>query len=107
MEVLSPSTRQLDLVTRRADYARAGVHEYWLVDPDAGTMTFLRLRSDPFEEVPPQGDAFASLAVSGFVLDLSHVRRAFGIRWNSSRIPINGRIKFFTNRRSLFVVFAA
>ncbi len=77
VEVLSPSTRQLDLVTKRADYARAGVREYWLVDPDAGTMTFLRLQGDRFEEVPPQGDAFASSAVPGFTLNLTYIRRAF------------------------------
>jgi len=34
VEVLSPSTAHLDLLEKRYDYARAGVREYWVVDPD-------------------------------------------------------------------------
>lgn len=77
VEVLSPSTRQLDLVTKRADYARAGVREYWLVDPDAGSMTFLRLHDGQYVEIPPDGDSFHSEAVPGFDLNLTYIRRAF------------------------------
>ena len=32
VEVLSPSTRNRDMVTKRALYKRAGVREYWMVD---------------------------------------------------------------------------
>lgn len=32
VEVLSPSTRRLDAVRKRADYARIGVRELWLID---------------------------------------------------------------------------
>lgn len=32
VEVLSPSTRRLDAVRKRADYARVGVRELWLID---------------------------------------------------------------------------
>ena len=34
IEVLSPANRVHDLLTKRALYARAGVREYWMVDPD-------------------------------------------------------------------------
>ena len=34
VEVLSPSTRRLDTVRKRNDYARIGVRELWLVDTD-------------------------------------------------------------------------
>jgi Uma2 family endonuclease len=37
-EVLSPSTRQFDLVEKRAVYAREGVGHLWLVDPRARTL---------------------------------------------------------------------
>lgn len=31
-EILSPSTRRQDLLTKRALYARIGVREYWLIE---------------------------------------------------------------------------
>jgi len=34
VEVLSPSTRTLDMVRKRNDYARIGVRELWLIDPE-------------------------------------------------------------------------
>lgn len=48
VEVLSPSNRGHDLLTKRALYARAGVREYWIVDPDARTVQFLILDRDAF-----------------------------------------------------------
>lgn len=38
IEVLSPSNRAHDTVRKRALYARGGVREYWIVDPDAGSI---------------------------------------------------------------------
>jgi Uma2 family endonuclease len=43
VEVLSPSNRVHDLLTKRALYARAGVREYWIVDPDQRTLQILSL----------------------------------------------------------------
>jgi Uma2 family endonuclease len=48
VEVLSPSNRGHDLLTKRALHARAGVREYWLVDPDARTIEILTLDRDAF-----------------------------------------------------------
>jgi len=48
IEVLSPSNRGHDLLTKRSLYARAGVREYWLVDPDARTIEILTLDHDAF-----------------------------------------------------------
>lgn len=50
VEVLSPSTRSFDLVRKRADYARVGVGELWLIDPD-GPAAFVVRR--PSEAVTP------------------------------------------------------
>ena len=46
IEVLSPSNRGHDLLTKRALYARAGVREYWIVDPEARTIEILALDRD-------------------------------------------------------------
>lgn len=43
VEVLSPSTRRIDLVLKRDAYAAAGVPSYWIVDPDVPSVTALRL----------------------------------------------------------------
>lgn len=38
VEILSPSTRDRDLYIKRDAYARFGVAEYWVVDPNLGTV---------------------------------------------------------------------
>jgi Uma2 family endonuclease len=48
VEVLSPTNRGHDVLTKRALYARAGVREYWLVDPEARTIEILALDRDAF-----------------------------------------------------------
>ena len=45
-EVLSPSTRRLDLSEKRALYAREGVRHLWFVDPDARTLEAFELRDE-------------------------------------------------------------
>lgn len=36
VEILSPGTRRQDLVTKRSEYADAGIPHYWIVDLDGG-----------------------------------------------------------------------
>jgi Uma2 family endonuclease len=45
MEVVSddPEDRRRDLETKRREYARAGIPEYWIVDPREGRILVLRL----------------------------------------------------------------
>ena len=42
VEILSPGTRRRDLGRKREVYDREGVREYWIVDPDARSITTLR-----------------------------------------------------------------
>jgi Uma2 family endonuclease len=51
IEILSPSNRGHDLLMKRALYARAGVREYWIVDPDRRAVELLALDRDAFHTV--------------------------------------------------------
>jgi Uma2 family endonuclease len=51
VEILSPKTRRLDLVNKKQEYARAGVKELWIIDPEARTVTMHRFNLDGSEIV--------------------------------------------------------
>ena len=48
VEVLSPSSRSIDAVLKRELYEQAGVHQYWLVDPDVPAVTVWTRAGDRF-----------------------------------------------------------
>ncbi len=47
---LSPDDPQRDLVTKRSEYAQAGIPEYWIVNPTDGTITVLHLDRERYAE---------------------------------------------------------
>ncbi|WP_256841329.1 Uma2 family endonuclease [Ornithinimicrobium cryptoxanthini] len=51
IEVLSPSTRLIDLNLKKAALAEAGVVHYWVIDPERPSLTAWRLAQDEFTEV--------------------------------------------------------
>ena len=68
VEILSPATAGRDRKLKRALYARHGVKEYWLVDPEARTVAVLGLGADDFDVVGTygEGQTMASPTLSGF-----------------------------------------
>jgi len=50
IEILSPATAQRDRTYKRTLYARHGVKEYWLVDPDTRTIEVLTLGTKGFRQ---------------------------------------------------------
>jgi Uma2 family endonuclease len=50
MEVVSPGHPQRDLVTKRIEYAQAGILEYWLVDPRVNSIVALPLEGGAYRE---------------------------------------------------------
>jgi Uma2 family endonuclease len=46
VEILSPSSLKRDMVEKFPLYERAGVHEYWVVNPDAPSVNVFILQSD-------------------------------------------------------------
>ena len=75
VEILSPSTAGRDRTLKRALYAKHGVQEYWLVDPDARTVTVLRLGEDAFEveSIYGEGQTLTSPMLAGFTADLNEI----------------------------------
>ena len=74
-EVVSPDDPDRDLVEKRADYAEAGIPEYWIVDPRDETITVLALEGEVYVEhgAYGRGDRAVSLLLDGFAADVDAV----------------------------------
>lgn len=58
VEVLSPSTRHIDIMLKRARYEAAGCAAYWVIDPDEARLTAWDLRERQYVLVgDAQGEA--------------------------------------------------
>jgi Uma2 family endonuclease len=68
VEIVSPTTGRRDLVIKRDLYARHRVPEYWLVNPDAHTVTAY---TDPHQGRYRNERTFSDLAKSVIVPELS------------------------------------
>jgi len=51
VEVLSDDDRQRDQVTKREEYAKAGIPHYWLLDPQGRSVRALALQEGRYEAV--------------------------------------------------------
>ena len=81
VEVVSDaaSDRKRDLVTKRAEYAAAGVPEYWVVDPAERQVLVLSLRDGEYvEAVGREGDVLESIVLPGFEVDVTECLSAGG-----------------------------
>ncbi len=75
VEVVSQGdvSRDRDLIEKRAEYAAAGIPEYWIVDPEQQTITVLTLDGQQYRthgEFKP-GDTAASVLLPGFTVDVA------------------------------------
>jgi Uma2 family endonuclease len=75
VEILSPPTANRDWTYKRELYARHGVKELWIVDPDAMIVWVMLLRDADFEllGVYGEGQSFSSSTLEGFTIDLDDV----------------------------------
>ena len=75
IEILSSSTRERDRTVKKKLYARAGVTEYWLVDPQSKTIEILKLGEAGFERVAlySQDEALTSPVLPGLQIDLREI----------------------------------
>ena len=77
IEVVSPGeeNRERDLNKKRAEYAAAGVTEYWIVDPQENRIVVLTLDGSVYQvhgEFAPRTQA-TSVLLAGFAVDVAAV----------------------------------
>ena len=73
VEVLSPSTRRRDHELKMALYERAGVREYWIVDPAAQQLEKFRRQGDLLTSAGVFTEQIAFDGLPGVVVDLDRV----------------------------------
>lgn len=74
VEVLSPSTSKRDIGIKKKLYARHGVREYWIVDPELETVEVFLLRGEEFE-VKKYGvkDYISSIVIKGLNIEVKEI----------------------------------
>src|SRR5262245_31881780 len=72
VEIVSPDDPERDTKVKRADYAEAGIPEYWIVDPQDETITVLLLENDSYTEhgLFHRGETATSALLNGFALSV-------------------------------------
>jgi Uma2 family endonuclease len=75
VEVVSPDDPERDTVEKVTDYAEAGIPEYWIVNPEAETITVLTLQGEAYAThgVFRRGESAGSLLLEGFSVDVNAV----------------------------------
>ncbi len=75
VEVLSPSTGYYDLTKKREAYERAGVQEYWIVDPERQIVEVLTLEADGYRTTgkAKSKGSVASVLLGGFDVALDRL----------------------------------
>ncbi|MFD1506389.1 Uma2 family endonuclease [Georgenia yuyongxinii] len=70
VEVLSPSTRLIDLHLKRARYEAAGTPSYWVVDPDEPALTAWELIEGRYVRVAHVAGEETFTATAPFAVDV-------------------------------------
>src|SRR5262249_13393565 len=75
LEVVSPDDPKRDLVRKRREYARAGIPEYWIVNPATEQILVLRLAGSAYVEhgVFTRATQAASALLEDFTLAVAAV----------------------------------
>ncbi len=75
VEIVSPDYVERDTVIKRADYAEAGIPEYWIVNPEEQTITVLKLEDGVYvaHGVFGRGETATSVLLRGFTVSVDAV----------------------------------
>jgi len=72
-EIVSDSNKAHDTQTKRAEYAAAGIPEYWIIDPEQRTISIFTLAEGAYvlHEAFGVGQIAISLLLDGFAVNVS------------------------------------
>jgi Uma2 family endonuclease len=87
MEVVSTDDPNRDWSVKRAEYAHAGIPEYWIVDPQESVVTVLRLNGDHYAvhgEIRP-GAIAESVLLPGFSIVVNELFKAGRVTYEAGR----------------------
>ena len=75
VEIISPSNPERDVVRKRDIYARNGVGEYWIVDPEARSIRVMALEGSTYSIIGEYGagDKLTSPTLKGLGLEVEGV----------------------------------
>jgi Uma2 family endonuclease len=75
VEIVNPDYVERDTVIKRADYAEAGIPEYWIVNPEEQAITVLKLENGMYivHGVFGRGEIGASALLTGFTVSVDAV----------------------------------
>jgi Uma2 family endonuclease len=75
LEVVSPDDPKRDLVRKRREYARAGIPEYWIVNPVTEQIMVLHLQGKAYVEhgIFTRGAQATSVLLEGFTVAVADV----------------------------------
>jgi len=75
IEITSPATAERDRGFKKTLYARHGVREYWIVDPQQETVELFTLGERGFQRVATyhKGEVLHSPLLAGLAIDLGEV----------------------------------
>jgi Uma2 family endonuclease len=78
LEVVSPDDPKRDLVRKRREYARAGILEYWIVNPATAQIIVLHLAGTAYVEhgIFTRGMQATSVLLEGFTVAVAAVLEA-------------------------------
>ncbi len=73
VEVLSPSTAGIDRLRKHRAYERAGVREYWIVDPQSLSVEVVEFGRARRTRVLKEGQSFESAVLPGLTVKLADI----------------------------------
>ncbi|MCY3020361.1 MAG: Uma2 family endonuclease [Planctomycetota bacterium] len=82
LEIVSQDDPGRDWKTKRREYARCGIAEYWIVDPQKGSITVLALERGAYKVHGEfgKGDTAASALLPGFSVEVSRALKPEGAK---------------------------